>query len=89
MLTGCCYSVLGLTLSRPDLRLFSLRVRAFRPCLLLYNVPYFGSVDVTDTNLPQKGLTDCPYRDNIRVLEMDAREAQGPCWGRHFQVTGD
>ncbi|CAN0510674.1 unnamed protein product, partial [Scytosiphon promiscuus] len=27
----------------------------------------------------------CPFRDNIRVLAMDAGESQGPCWGRHYQ----
>ncbi|CAM9364997.1 unnamed protein product [Choristocarpus tenellus] len=29
--------------------------------------------------------SNCPYLENIRVLEMDASEAQGPCWGRHMQ----
>ncbi|CAN0452537.1 unnamed protein product, partial [Laminaria digitata] len=28
---------------------------------------------------------DCPFRGNVRVLEVDARDAQGPCWGRHLQ----
>ncbi|CAM9348151.1 unnamed protein product, partial [Ectocarpus sp. 13 AM-2016] len=31
------------------------------------------------------GKKDCPFRDNIRVLEMRASEAQGPCWARHLQ----
>ncbi|CAM9466861.1 unnamed protein product, partial [Hapterophycus canaliculatus] len=31
------------------------------------------------------GEKDCPFRDNIRVLALDARDAQGPCWGRHYQ----
>lgn len=34
----------------------------------------------------QLGRDDCPHRDNIRVLEMDASEALGPCWARHLQV---
>lgn len=29
----------------------------------------------------------CPYKENIRILEVDAREAEGPCWGRHLQVS--
>lgn len=37
----------------------------------------------------RKGGDDCPYRENIRILEVDASEAQGPCWGRHMQVFGN
>ncbi|CAM9112498.1 unnamed protein product, partial [Pylaiella littoralis] len=33
----------------------------------------------------KEGRKNCPYRDNIRVLAMDALDAQGPCWGRHLQ----
>lgn len=40
-----------------------------------------------NANASQKGRTDCPYRENIRVLEMDALEAKGPCLARHLQVA--
>ncbi|CAM9714604.1 unnamed protein product, partial [Ascophyllum nodosum] len=34
----------------------------------------------------KSGTRACPFRENIRILEVDAREAEGPCWGRHLQT---
>lgn len=80
-----------LTLSRPFLRLFSLFLLArardllvpflFVMCRLLRRWMWLT------LTFSQKGRADCPYRESIRVLELDARDAQGPCWGRHFQVN--
>ncbi|CAN0069630.1 unnamed protein product, partial [Discosporangium mesarthrocarpum] len=34
---------------------------------------------------PGEERIGCPHKENIRILVVDASEAQGPCWGRHLQ----